>query len=138
MTNTVYNNNQDPYLDAYKPGEIHVTKSGNTRIWNNIVHSDGALDSSDGTIGNRAHYSLSVQDSDGPGSIQVDYNMAYNWRKDTRLELFTRNNTVAVGANDAGRFGDPVFVYASTSPSTSDFRVKTGTEASLFNGPSYT
>jgi parallel beta-helix repeat protein len=125
LTNTLYNNNQDPLEGAWRPGEISIAESGNINVYNNILHSDGAA----GTTATGAHVSVSVQDNNSGGPIIIDQNVLYNSVNDTSLQTYFRNNLVSVSYGTANKWGNPLFKMPSSDPSVADFRVKIGSPA---------
>lgn len=129
--NTTYQNNRDPNEGSWRPGEVMVNDGGSVNIYNNIFHTDGKYNNQH--TGERV--SVSIQNSKKGGSINVDYNLLYNWKNSGYLKTFVRNNTVNVNIGGNNRFGNPRFKNPGSSLSWADFRPAWGSPAFSFYGP---
>lgn len=134
MSNTLYQNNKDPYEGSWRPGEISIIQSGGINIYNNILFSDGAA----GTVYTGAHTTFSVEDCTSGGAIVIDYNVTYNSPNNPSLQAYFRNNTVPVTVGTSNKWADPLFKSASLDPAQADFRVTTASPALGFTNPSGT
>lgn len=129
--NTTYQNNRDPNEGSWRPGEVMVNDGGKVNIYNNIFHTDGKYNNK--YTGERV--SVSIQNSKKGGSINVDYNLLYNWKNSGYLKTYVRNNTVHVNVGGNNRFGNPRFKNPGSSLSWADFRPAWGSPAFNFYSP---
>lgn len=131
--NTVYMNNRDPKVSAWRPGEIMAIKSGSVNIFNNIAHTDAKY------VSSRAGelVSISIEYASG-GGINVNHNLMYNSRGDHGNRTFTQSNSTSVNIGSSNRFGNPKFKNEGTDMSWADMRVYSGSPAFKFYSPSYT
>lgn len=131
--NTVYMNNRDPYLSAWRAGEIMAIKSGGINVYNNIAHTDAKYVSS--LAGELV--SISVEYASG-GAINVDHNLTYNSKNDWDKRFYSKANSTSVSFGSSNRFGNPKFRNPGTDMSWADMRVNDGSPAYKFYSPSFT
>ncbi len=146
--NTCYYNNLDPQESAYIPGEIEVYGlgdgaaggGGDISIYNNIAFSDGRPAAYQPPYThNGDHDAITVQHAgnDGKGGVTVDYNMVYaTINMPTSLYGSASNNTdVIFGSHNMT--ANPLFVNASTNPTTAVFSLQSTSPALRAGAASY-
>jgi serralysin len=105
--NTIFDNNLDPYERSANPGEISIIGTGNVRVYNNLLYSNGGA----GPEGTGQHYGISVQGvTDGLGPVVIDYNLSFNPQAEPGLARYVRGNTNPVTFGTHELFGKPLFV----------------------------
>jgi len=119
LSNTIYQNNKDPYEGSWRPGEINVLQSGGVSIYGNILFSDGAA----GTAATGAHVVVSVQNCTSGGPIVIDSNVDFNLNNLSTQESYFRSNTLSVTIGSGNRWADPQFKNGSLDPASADYRV---------------
>lgn len=122
-TNTVYWNNWDPTNGSYHSGEIQTYKSGDVKVYNNVMYSHGGPSGPD--VAFAAEYSTG-------GDVVADYNLTYG----AKPYYFANSTVQHWGSNNIE--GDPLFVYQTTDPSLADYRVRPGSPALRLGTPSST
>lgn len=128
--NTLYHNNRDPDLGAWRPGEVHVNKSGGVDLFNNIFFSAGSA----GTSLTGTHVAISIQNSSG-APIKVDYNLSFNSQGDKSRHYYLQNNVTTVTIGGSNKWSNPQHQSPSTDPAIADFRVKSNSSALGFSSP---
>ena len=124
-SNTVWENNQDPYEAFWHPGEVSAVVAGNVLVANNILHSDGKDSPLHSGKAPNTHVSVSFEHcKDGRGPLIARDNLGYNPQKDRNWFFYGSDNTnpVIVGPN---KFGGPKLV----NPARGDFRFRLGSPA---------
>lgn len=130
--NTSYMNNRDSNAGSWRPGEISVVKSGNVKMYHNILFTDaGYVNKYSGE-----RVSISVQYAN-KGSIVADHNILYNSKNNAAYKAFTQNNSVSVTIGSGNRFANPKLKNPGSSAVGNDFRPAWGSPAFNFYGPSW-
>lgn len=135
VSNSLYENNQDPFESAWNPGELMGVDCGNVTAYDNILYHDGA------TQQNRSlalsqwnqHYAISMQDCNGgpltfsntaiyyPGENLNNGQFAYNLPTGTASHANT--NSIQIGAGML--LSDPLYQNATLG----HFRVSSSSPA---------
>jgi parallel beta-helix repeat protein len=128
--NTLYENNQDPYAGYFEDGEITLLRAGGVLLYNNVVYSDGVVNSQ------HYHAGISIQQCEG-APIVLNDNLLYNPYNNSQYAIFINassgwasTNTISVAPLGRGnKWGDPLFRSPTGAGVVADFRVRSASPA---------
>ena len=139
VDNTLFHDNQDPFEQSWKPGEIMLSDSGGLLVMNNVAWGDGVVD------GYNFHAEISVESCSGEAVI-IDNNLLWDDAGLVDTALFApvsgshlSTATLRIGSWDHwNRWANPDLVSASLDPGRADFRLQAGSPGAGLGNPTYT